>query len=380
MHIVLKACLVLVITSWFLALSPGTPVEADAFVFSGKVFSGDIGDESAPISNVTLQLFGSNDPNYLTGTVLDTAVTDGVGWYELETPGDTYAYYHIVKYDPPSYTIVGATSIDGTVIWGYWIRFASPLSGKTLTGNKFWDKPGIQFQGHVFSGALGVETTPIGNVTLHLYGSSTSDLSDAVLIDSMPTNEYGWYALGVTNDIFNYYTIIEYDLGFYSSVGATSVGGVIVDSNTIQYASPAFGKTVTGNKFWDTPGVSDYVFQGRVYSGLPGQESHPLTGVAVRLYVSNDPYPTTGGILVDWMVTDATGWYQLGTSHNFNYYRVEEEDPAGYLSTGATTVDGAVRANNIIEYTGPLAGKTLTGNKFWDRGAFLGFMPIILRQ
>jgi hypothetical protein len=104
-----------------------------------------------------------------------------------------------------------------------------------------------------------------------------------------------------------------------------------------------------------------------------------MAGVAVRLYVADYPYPATG-ILVDWMTTDAAGWYQLGTSLSFAYFQIVEEDPAGYFSTGATTVDGLVRANNIIEYDEPLIGETLTGNKFWDRGAFQGFLPVILRK
>lgn len=40
---------------------------------------------------------------------------------------------------------------------------------------------------------------------------------------------------------------------------------------------------------------------------------------------------------------------------------------AGYFSVGATSVDGLVQENNWIEYSIPLAGKTLTGNKFWDQ-------------
>ncbi|RMF32693.1 MAG: hypothetical protein D6759_07915, partial [Chloroflexi bacterium] len=49
------------------------------------------------------------------------------------------------------------------------------------------------------------------------------------------------------------------------------------------------------------------------------------------------------------------------------FFNIVETDPDGYFSAGATTVDGNVIDNNWIEYTAPLEGQVLTGNKFWDR-------------
>jgi hypothetical protein len=49
-----------------------------------------------------------------------------------------------------------------------------------------------------------------------------------------------------------YYQIVETDLEGYTSVGATSTGGVVINSNFIEYSYPLTGKTLTGNKFWDT--------------------------------------------------------------------------------------------------------------------------------
>lgn len=68
--------------------------------------------------------------------------------------------------------------------------------------------------------------------------------------------------------------------------------------------------------------------------------------------------------------TDATGWYGLSVyddDGSSEYDSVQETDPAGYGSAGATTGGGTVRTANWIECAAPLTGKTLTGNKFWDR-------------
>lgn len=118
--------------------------------------------------------------------------------------------------------------------------------------------------------------------------------------------------------------------------------------------------------------AAEWTFEGRVYEGNLGEEppnSQPLQGVTVSVYGSNDPYPDTGTFIRS-TATDANGWYGL-TVYDYDgpyeFYHIRETDPAGYISVGATTVDGAVREDNWIEYVIPLEGKTLTGNKFWDR-------------
>ncbi len=113
-----------------------------------------------------------------------------------------------------------------------------------------------------------------------------------------------------------------------------------------------------------------YTLSGRVYDGETGLEppnSTPLQGVTVSLYCSNDQW--NKGIFLRSTTTDANGWYGLDVYDGdvCEYFNIVETDPAGYVSQGATTVGGSVVDANWIQYSVPLAGKTLTGNKFWDR-------------
>jgi len=108
-----------------------------------------------------------------------------------------------------------------------------------------------------------------------------------------------------------------------------------------------------------------YTLSGRVYAGAVGDESSPLGGVAMELYGSNDA--GTLGLRLTQTTTDASGWYGLPVSGNYEFYHILEVDPPGYESVNATTVDGVVIDPNHIQYATPLAGKTLTGNRFWDR-------------
>lgn len=109
-----------------------------ATTLEGKVFEGDMGDESKPIRGVTVALYGSNDSGQL-GSSITSTTTNSSGWYGLEVQSG-YEYYHIVETNPEKYTSVGATTVSGSVIDSDWIQYAYPLGGKTLTGNKFWDK------------------------------------------------------------------------------------------------------------------------------------------------------------------------------------------------------------------------------------------------
>lgn len=111
--------------------------------------------------------------------------------------------------------------------------------------------------------------------------------------------------------------------------------------------------------------VSLTTLSGRVYAGNVGDESTPLSGVTMELFCSNNAGNV--GSHVAGTATDATGWYGLLIGGVCEYYNILETDPAGYTSAGATTVSGVVVNSNWIQYTHPLEGKTLTGNKFWDR-------------
>ncbi len=113
--------------------------------------------------------------------------------------------------------------------------------------------------------------------------------------------------------------------------------------------------------------TATWTFQGRVYKGATGEEIYPAPGVTVALYGANAPYPTAG-VLITTTTTNAEGWYGLTAPDGYEYYHIRETDPAGYTSVGATSVSGEVKEANWIQYTWPLEGKTLSGNKFWDRG------------
>lgn len=113
------------------------------------------------------------------------------------------------------------------------------------------------------------------------------------------------------------------------------------------------------------PSLTQYTLQGRVFEGNVGVETTSLSGVTVSLYGSNNPGSL--GTFVDHATTDAGGYWGITFEQIFEYYNIIETDPSGYYSVGATSVGGTVASSNQIQYPPPLAGKTLTGNKFWDK-------------
>ncbi len=110
-----------------------------AQLFQGRVFSGDVGNEDVPLSNVEVRLYCSNNADDL-GAQINSTMTDSQGWYGLEAE-DICECYNIVEIDPVDYASAGAMTVGGEVVDSNWIRYAYPLEGKTLTGNKFWDTP-----------------------------------------------------------------------------------------------------------------------------------------------------------------------------------------------------------------------------------------------
>jgi hypothetical protein len=230
--------------------APYTDPLLDLWTLQGRVYAGDVGDESHPLQGVTVSVYGANDPYPVSGTFITSTTTDATGWYGLEV-SDGYEYYYLLETDPWGFSSAGATTVSGTVKTSNWIEFEVPLAGKTLTGNKFWDQPMYTLSGRVYHGEVGNESVPLSGVTVEFYGSNNEGDLGAV-IDSTTTNAEGWYGLTVSTPR-EFYTIVESDPSGYSSVGATSVDGVVVTSNRIRYAYPLAGKTLTGNKFWDLP-------------------------------------------------------------------------------------------------------------------------------
>ncbi|MFO8100796.1 MAG: C1 family peptidase [Dehalococcoidia bacterium] len=131
----------LFITLLFSSLVPisDTGVSAQGnYHFSGRVYAGQIGDQSHPLQGVSVEVYGANNPYPESGLFIASTTTDSQGWYELEAPGG-FEFYHIRETDPFGYTSQGATTVSGEVKTPNWIQYLIPIEGKTTTGNKFWD-------------------------------------------------------------------------------------------------------------------------------------------------------------------------------------------------------------------------------------------------
>jgi hypothetical protein len=111
---------------------------------------------------------------------------------------------------------------------------------------------GYTFTGRVLDGEIGIEppnSTPIGGVTINIYGSNNQGQL-GTLLTSVQTTADGHYVISASNGYENY-TIQEVNLPGYVDKGATSVGGTVVNANTIVFSWPFSGVDLTGNKFWD---------------------------------------------------------------------------------------------------------------------------------
>jgi hypothetical protein len=221
-------------------------------------------------------------------------------------------------------------------------------------------------EGRVYEGNQGEITRPLQGAWIEVYGVYGAYPTTGTLLRMVTTDAAGWYGISVydTDGPFTHYYILAVDRPGYTSVSATTVGGLVRTANWIEYEAPLAGKTWTGNIFWDRAPV----LSGRVYEGNPGVEDRPLAGVRVELYCSPNPYPALGDLLVA-TETNQDGWYGLSTYIVYafcDFYHIIQVDQPSYYSSGATTVSGKVQTDNWIEYVSLLTGKTFTGNKFWD--------------
>jgi hypothetical protein len=231
------------------------------------------------------------------------------------------------------------------------------------------------FAGHVFSGQPFDTTTPVAGVAVNLWGDDDEwpENGPRTLLAGGMTNASGGYSLSWEGSAgsYVYLHVIEEDpAGTFSTGARAESPGTVRNYNCVSYSLRALdpGTTYAGIDFWDVPQATPtpMVLSGRVYEGDVGIETTPLAGVSVALYGANSAYPATGTLLAS-TSTDASGWYGLTVSGSFERYHITENDPAGYVSAGATSVSGVVRGANWIEYASPLGGQTLTGNKFWDK-------------
>lgn len=110
------------------------------------------------------------------------------------------------------------------------------------------------FSGTVFSGYPNFGGNPgIQGVEVGIYGSNDpAGLGD--LLDLTSTAGDGTYVLHVPQELFSYHYlfIAEWNLPGYTSVDAASIGGTVLDFDTIRYTEWT-DKVKTGNNFWDLP-------------------------------------------------------------------------------------------------------------------------------
>lgn len=121
--------------------SPGTRPEEKNWIFQGRVFQGNVGDETHPVQGAVINLFGANNSYPPLGSLIRGTTTNTRGWYGFEISGRQSIYeFYVIRLDSQEYKDVEATSVGGTVKDRNVIEYVIPLERKTLTGNKFWIK------------------------------------------------------------------------------------------------------------------------------------------------------------------------------------------------------------------------------------------------
>ncbi len=297
------------------------PVLAQDYL-SGRVYNGNQGDESTPISGVTVTLYGSGNAGVL-GSQISSTSTNGSGWYQLlATSG--YEYYTIVESDPSGYQSVAATSVGGSVINSNRIQYSTasqPLSDQTKTGNKFWDKPTASPNNPPVADANGPYTGLVGQ-SIQLDGTGSYDPDGDALTYAWDLDMDGQYddATGAqpTHTWNSTYTG-NVKLKVTDPDGASDTGVAYVDIDAAQSQTG----TVQGTKFNDTNknGVKD--------SGEYGMSNW-------RFYLDknqNDQYdpgePYDYSVVSGYSISAAPGTYDL-----------REEEQAGW--TASTQVEYSV--------------------------------------
>ncbi|HUW08249.1 MAG TPA: hypothetical protein VM537_00895, partial [Anaerolineae bacterium] len=91
--------LILTISTFGLSLAPGQwlptvraerieHLPAETWTFQGRVYAGEVGDESRPLQGVTISVYGGYNSHPAEGTLIRTATTNGEGWYGLPVYDD----------------------------------------------------------------------------------------------------------------------------------------------------------------------------------------------------------------------------------------------------------------------------------------------------
>jgi len=105
----------------------------------------------------------------------------------------------------------------------------------------------VTFAGHVYEGAVGDTSRPLGGVRVQLLPSDHS-----AVLATVRTGADGTYRLSAPNAYAGYH-IVETDPAGYISAGARAgSGGWVYNPNGIAYGTVSCG-TYGGNEFWDSP-------------------------------------------------------------------------------------------------------------------------------
>jgi hypothetical protein len=137
-----------------------------------------------------------------------------------------------------------------------------------------------------------------------------------------------------------------------------------LSSGTIKFlTSEGSSLFIDDVEVWGPPNT--YMIMGNVFSSPPGDLSQPIEGVEVSAFVSNNRYPDPGKQLAV-TKTDENGRFWFEVPAGFEYYSVREDNFPGYESVAAESPGGEVRENDWIEFSAPLDGKNLDGNRFFD--------------
>jgi uncharacterized repeat protein (TIGR01451 family) len=226
-------------------------------------------------------------------------------------------------------------------------------------------------------------TLGVPGVTFKLYGSSSATPGSGTLLAQGATGANGTLTLNTQTDYPYFHVGHTLPSGLDSAGDACTPGypdsclcdvGVYLWATWLDCGPGTFYRQV-----WVAAGTpsptptattASITLSGRVYEGTKGQEpplSSPLQGVKVELWCSANPYPSKGTLL-DTQYTNSQGWYGLSMSRDAcEFYHIIETNSSGYNSDGATSVSGVIKTDDWIQYLGPLTGKVLTGNKFWDK-------------
>jgi len=248
---------------------------------SGRVYEGNVGDETKPLSRVTVALYGSNNSGQQ-GMYITSTTTNSDGWYGLEVESG-FEFYHIVETNPEKYTSVGAMTVSGTVINNDWIQYVVPIEGKTLTGNKFWDKKeGQPPENHPPVANAGPDQTAnVGNV-VHLNGSGSSDM------DGDPLT-YRWSLISVpggSSAALSNATAVQPT--FVVDLPGTYVAQLVVNDGKIDSSPDTVVVIVEGQPPSETGTIRGVKFNDENGDGI---WNGPETGMAGwTIFADMDPY------------------------------------------------------------------------------------------